>query len=275
MERSKKAWWWTLAIVAALGFLYYWKVYTLTIVEPPVQKQLQAQVDAVDTKEAIMLPIPVVVGKTSFDSLDAAPIESALKERGFVEQPLPEEIQKHLSFFGPDSKTVLHGFVREDIGVSAVTIEATSGYGRQKIVMFLTNDGLAFVLPQMIERVKRSKGGTVGVGPLRVGMSQARVMHALKNTPHRPAKDMESVMMSVGGLSATTTKDFVALLNAMWILEESGTMLSRGRYQYGLFFCNDRLAAIQVIDVGPIFSSRKFPPKDRLSALSYIFDAPS
>jgi len=274
MSSSKKAWLWTVAIVAALGFLYYWKVYTLTIVETPVPKQLMAQVDAIDTKEAIMLPIPVVVGKASFDSLDAAPIEAALKKQGFAAQTVPEEIQSDLAFYGPDPKSTLHAFKREDIGVSAVTIDSSSKFGKMKIAMFMTEDGMAFIMPQMIERVKRTKGGAVGVGPLRLGMSEARVMHALKKTPHRPMKDMESVMKSVGGSSATTTKDLIALFNAMWILEESGTMLSRGRYQYGLFFCNDRLAAIQVIDVGPMFSSSKFPPKDRMSALSYMFDGP-
>lgn len=283
-----KVWIWVLIAVLAGGWAY-WYYFGVTVKEPPLGKQLLAQIDEINRGEIAPLPIPLKIGGTTFTSLDLDAIVKALTAAGFVEVEAPELIPtKPVGGFG--KKLTMNASVKmytcESEGVSAVVMKKANEQMQFNTVAFATKDELDALLtalpnikePEFKFSEKGESGklpgkGFVGIGSLSLGMPEAQVRRAVDRIPHDASTDPYSLLIAPEYADLVPSSIAVGFTTAMKIYDDgSSTRISRGKYFYALQFYNNRLASIQITDVGAFFRSGYLTNTLKEEMLKEFFD---
>jgi hypothetical protein len=275
-------------VVIACGYAY-WYYFGLTIKEPPINKQILAQIDEMNGGDATPLPIPLKIGRTTFASLDMDAIVKALTTAGFVEVEAPELIPT-IPIKGIGKKLTMNASVKmyscEAEGILAVVMTKANEQLKFNTVAFATRDELDSLLASLPnikepefkfsekgENRKPPRRGFVGIGPLSLGMPESQVRRAVNRIRHDATTDPYSLLIAPEYSDLVPSSIAVGFTTAMKIYDDgSSTRISRGEYFYALQYHNNRLASIQITDVGAFFRTGYIPNNLKEKMLKKFFD---
>jgi hypothetical protein len=270
MSGSGKAWLWVLLIATALGGWYYFKVYCPWISEPAVKDQIKAQVTAIQSGAEVALPIPIIIGNRTVKRLDFGMMDAALKGTGFMEKHVPEGSLEGNRKAG--LKIDCKWYLDSRSGNYVNIMHIVSDHGSGNWLCATVNESIYSWQRSQHKIDKSIKPGRIGIGPLRLGMSEERVNRAIARIPHdsmAEAFEARARDRLIPGVSLETAK---SITGATTFTKSEGIHLARGLYFYTLQFESGVLARIIVEDVTQILNSVGMNDETYAAVLAEMFD---
>src|SRR3990172_5065897 len=248
-------------ILIVLGSGYYWWTQsnkqavlpdrTNALGELPIEDQIKAQVDALQTKSEVPLPIPIIIGRSSVTTLDKKRLESTLKKEGFTTDGEPEITKSDRSRLEVYSRYFIHQLSGNYVNIMSVK----SDYGISGWLGADINKSFRKSATDSPAKVKKADNGIVGVGPLRIGMTKSQVRKVLSHIPHDSMKDSFLEKVRKRKITCITLEDAESITESLFPIKSDRIHLSRGKYLYTLQFVKGVFVSLGVSDNTPLLGS--------------------